>query len=258
MDSMRTQLPATALLVMLLATLGLARPFVAGPEAQTVAEVIEKHLAALGGRAALGKITSRLTVGTVALSSPTGDLNGTIEALYKVPNKMRAQVALDLTPMGMTEKMQIDQRFDGKAGWILNSLQGDAEMTGDQLENMRNSMFPSPLLNFQERGVKVELQPKETLAGKEAVVLLVIPKSGPAARVYLDPDTYLAMRSTIKMNSPEMGELNQVSEPSDYRTVDGIKVPFKIVNSSEMQTVTIVLSKVTHNVPADDAQFSRK
>jgi hypothetical protein len=55
-----------------------------------------------------------------------------------------------------------------------------------------------------------------------------------------------------------MGELNQVSEPSDYRTVDGIKVPFKIVNSSEMQTVTIVLSKVTHNVPADDAQFSRK
>ena len=42
--------------------------------AQTADEVIEKHLTALGGREALGKITSRTMSGTIALSTPAGEV----------------------------------------------------------------------------------------------------------------------------------------------------------------------------------------
>jgi hypothetical protein len=46
---------------------------------------------------------------------------------------------------------------------------------------------------------------------------------------------------------------------SDYRTIDGIKVPFRMVNSNigNGDTVTI-LKEVKHNVPVDDKVFGRK
>jgi outer membrane lipoprotein-sorting protein len=66
------------------------------------------------------------------------------------------------------------------------------------------------------------------------------------------------MRMTSRVNSPEMGDLDQSSEVSDYRDVEGIKVPFQIVNANSVQTITIRLEKVAHNVPIDDAIFSAK
>ena len=44
--------------------------------AQTADDVIEIYLAAIGGRAALGKLTSRTTTGTIMLSTPGGDVSG--------------------------------------------------------------------------------------------------------------------------------------------------------------------------------------
>ncbi len=52
-----------------------------------------------------------------------------------------------------------------------------------------------------------------------------------------------------------MGAVEQVSEASDYRVVDGVKVAFKVVHSTPMQSVTIVLKTVEHNVAIDDAMF---
>ena len=40
--------------------------------------------------------------------------------------------------------------------------------------------------------------------------------------------------------------------------MDGVKVPFKIVNTSPNQTVTITITKVENNVALDDAIFVAK
>jgi hypothetical protein len=50
----------------------------------------------------------------------------------------------------------------------------------------------------------------------------------------------------------------QSTESQDYRTVDGIKVPFTVINANELQTLTIKLTKVEHNVAIDDAMFKKK
>lgn len=223
---------------------------------QTADEVIEKHLAAMGGREALGKLTSRKATGTITLTTPNGDLSGPVEMYTKVPNKVRAFIVLDLTPMGMTEKLTVDQKFDGTTGWTLDSMQGNNQITGNQLDNMKNALFPNALLNYKAAGTTVELLPNETVAGKAAIVLRITPKVGSVSKLFLDPATYLAFRSTATINMPQMGgDIEQVAEASDYRVVDGVKVPFKSVNTTPVQTVTIVLTTVAHNVPVDDAMF---
>lgn len=225
---------------------------------QTAEDVIEKHLAALGGRAALTKLTTRKATGTVTITTPGGNITGSIEISSKSPNKTLASMRLDLSPLGVTETMVLQQKFDGTKAWMLNSLQGDTEITGNQLENMRNATFPTPLLNYKAADAKVELLPKQTVAGKEYLALRLTPKSGSAVTMYFDPVTFLVARTSAKVNTPEMGELDNSSEASDYRDVGGIKVPFVVVNANQAQSVTIKLDKVEHNVAIDDAIFSAK
>jgi outer membrane lipoprotein-sorting protein len=236
-----------------LLTLLLVRP-TAG-SLQTADDVVEKHLAAIGGRAALGKLTSRKSTGTVTIGTPNGDLTGPIEIYAKPPNKLRAYMQLDLSSLGVSDKMILEQKFDGAAGWMVNSMQGSTAIVGNQLQNMRNNTFPSPLLSYKATGTKIELLPKEQVGGKDAIVLLVTPKEGSVARLFLDAESYLIVRTVAKISSPEVGEFEQTNEPSDYRDVDGVKIAFAQKNTSAVQTLTIRLDKVEHNVPIDDAMF---
>ncbi|HET9359950.1 MAG TPA: hypothetical protein VFO58_09375, partial [Vicinamibacterales bacterium] len=83
-----------------LATVGLLLCWAHTAAAQTADEIIEKHLAAAGGRAALGKLTSRSMAGTITLSTPGGELSGPFEILSQAPNKSRTLITLDLTALG--------------------------------------------------------------------------------------------------------------------------------------------------------------
>ncbi|MDP3718832.1 MAG: hypothetical protein Q8T13_13790 [Acidobacteriota bacterium] len=223
--------------------------------AQTVDEVIEKHLAAIGGRAALATLQSRQMVGTMTLSLPVGgDVTGSIDALNAVPNKARTLIKLDLTALG-AGPIQIDQRFDGSTGYLLDSMQGDRPITGSQLASMKSAVFPSPFLNYKERGASVELKGKEKVGEREAYLLVYTPKDGAVVRQYLDAESFLAVRMVTTVDVPGMGALDQTSDFSDQRDVDGVKVPFLIKSSSAAQSFTISVTKVDHNVTVDEKLF---
>jgi len=224
----------------------------------TADQVVEKHLAALGGREALSKLTSRKATGTMTISTPMGDLSGPLEMSAKSPNKMRAIIRVDLTALGGPGEMVIDQLFDGTTGWMLNSLQGDTQMTGDQLEGAKNAYFPSPLLNYKEAGANVALEPSQKVNERDAIVLLYTPKSGQPSRMFFDAETFLLVRTVTKVTTPQTGEVEQISEPSDYRSVDGLKVAFTITQSAADQNVTMRFTKTENNVPIDDSMFVKK
>ena len=149
--------------------------------AQTADEIVERHIAAIGGRAALTKLTSRSNTGTITLTTPVGDLTGPIEILNQRPNKERTLITLDLSSVGAGQ-MTVDQRFDGKTGYVIDTLQGNRDITGDQLEALKNEAFPTQLLAYKEKGLALKLGGREKVGDRDAYVLLVEPKTGPALR----------------------------------------------------------------------------
>jgi hypothetical protein len=226
-------------------------------QAQTADEVIEKHLTALGGRAALAKLETRVATGTVTISTQGINLSGPVELSFKAPNKSRSFIKLDLSQFGATE-MVIDQRCDGKTAYASNSMQGDREITGDQLQGMLNNTYPTSLLNYKDAGAKVELTGKDKVGDRPAFVLLYTPKAGPATRMFIDAETYDILRSVTKLNVPAAGgEVEQTNEVGDFRSVDGIRMPFRITTVSPSQTMAITLSKIQINAVIDDAMFVR-
>jgi len=224
--------------------------------AQTVDDIVEKHLTALGGRAALGKVTSRSMTGNITLSTPAGPVSGPIEIVNERPNKVRTLINLDLTALGVG-KVVIDQRFNGTTGYAIDTLQGNRDITGDQLEVMKNSTFPNPLMNYKDMGIAVELGGKEKVGDRDAYVLILKPKSGPAMRQYVDAESYLPVRVVMRLTVPPVGEIEQTTDLLDWRDVDGLKVPSQIKTSSNVQTLTIDVTKVEHDKPIDQSLFSK-
>lgn len=225
--------------------------------AQTADEVIEKHLAAIGGRAALAKLTSRSMTGTFTVSTPVGELSGPIEIVNAAPNKARTVITLDVSAVGGPGEMVIEQRFDGTTGYAMDTMQGNRDLTGGQLENLRNNTFPSPLLDYKAHGATVEMAGKEKVDTRDAYVLVFTPKTGPVNRLFFDAETFMAVRVMVKVDVPQMGEMEQTSDYSDVRDVDGIKIPFTVKASSSAQSFTITIAKVAHNTKVDEAQFSK-
>jgi len=225
--------------------------------AQTADEIVDKALTAMGGRAALGKLTSRTSTGGISVSTPAGDVTGTIELYNKAPNKSRSVVKIDLSNLGLGQVLQ-DQRFDGVVGYAIDSLNGNRDITGDQLETMRSTTFPTPLLGYKEAGARVELIGKEKVGDKDAYVLRFTPKTAPASRIFVDAESYIVVKTIITLNVPQLGtDVEQTSIFTDIRDVDGVKVPFRVQSVNQLQSLTITLTKVEHNTPIADSMFAK-
>ena len=224
---------------------------------QTIDEVIERSITAQGGRAALAKLKSRSTAGTIVFATPAGELSGTIEVLNAAPNKVRTLVKADLSAVGAGQ-LVIDQRFDGSSGYVLDTMQGTREITGDQLLNLKNGSFPHPFLNYKDHGTTAKLLGKEKAGDREAFVVNFDPATGSAIKEYIDAETYLPIKMIIRMNIPQFGgDLEQTNEFSDYREVDGIKLPFRMRSTSNVQNFNVTITKVEHNVTVDQTLFSK-
>jgi hypothetical protein len=123
-------------------------------QAEAAEEIVEKHLSAVGGRAALSRLSRSVTTGTVAMPAQSDDLGGSLGTSRKAPNKSRAFMKLDLTALGGSAT-SVDQRFNGETAYASNGLQGDREIAGSQLQTMRHASFPSLQLTcFSRPGVK--------------------------------------------------------------------------------------------------------
>ena len=239
---------AVALLV-----LGCARAALA----QTADEVIEKSLTAIGGRAAFTKLKTSSITGTITLSTPAGEIAGSVEILNATPNKSRSLIKADLTALG-AGPLVLDQRFDGSTGYVLDSLQGNRDITGNQLDNLRNGSFPHPFLNYKDLGTVARLSGKEKVGERDAYVVLFEPTSGSVVQQYIDAESYLPIKMVVKVDVPQVGQqVEQATEFLDYREVDGIKMAFRLRATSSLQNYTITITKVEHNVAIDNALFSK-
>jgi hypothetical protein len=222
--------------------------------AQTADEIIEKSIAAMGGRAAMEKITSRSMTGEISLTTPAGDIPGTVEITNAAPNKSRTVIKADLSAFG-AGPLVIDQRFDGAAGYVLDSLQGNRDITGNQLDNLKSNAFPHTFLTYKAQGIAVKVAGKSKVGDRDAFELIFEPAAGSLIRQFIDADSYLPVKTVIKANLPQVGDIEQTAITSDFRAVDGVKVPFKIQITSPATGFTMTFSKITNNVVVDEKSF---
>jgi zinc protease len=213
------------------------------PDLPTAETVLNQYIEATGGKDAYKKITSRVLTGTVELTG--ANIMGPIKLTQAVPNKLL--LVMTLGPIGETK-----QGTDGKDAWEVSAVTGERDMSGEEKEAfIRDASFYKEL-DWKELYAKVECVGTEDVEGKPAYKVVLSPKSGKPTTQYYDKTNHLVVKQTSTTNSP-MGEISVDVYPSDYKSVDGILIPFTVTQKVLTQQIVMKMKEIKQNVevPAD-------
>lgn len=233
--------------LMTLAVLALLAP---SAWAQTVDELITKHTDAMGGLAKLKAVSAIKTTGRMMVG-PGIELP--LVMYQRRPNSFRMEFSMQ----GMTGT----QAYDGKNAWMVMPMMGkkDPEAMGaEETKQMdEQAEFDGPLVDYKEKGNKVELVGKEPVEGADAYKLKVTLKNGNVRYLYLDAETYLQVKAESK-RTIRGTEMESESLMSDFKEVDGMMVPFAIDAGAKgsPQRQKIVIEKVEFNPTLSDTLFA--
>lgn len=235
----------------LIALAGLGSPAIAD-EALTAEQVVEKHIAATGGRDAALAMKSARATGVMVLESGA---ERPFTWWFKRPLRMRIEVAMP----GMT----LIHAFDGKEGASAVLPAGSSELQRlslgeDEIEQMRDSAdLDGPLFDFAAKGIGVELVGKSDLDGRAAYELKVTKPSGLVQRLFLDAETFL-IRRQVTVRPQLDGEVTIFSFFRDHKWVSGVLMAHTIEQRNEGAEASAVttLHEIVTNLDVPDAFFT--
>ncbi len=219
----------------------------ANPPALTAEQILDKSIEAAGGRASMEKITS--TVSKFTIDVTFAGVTATSVAYAKAPNKR----AMTITIEGYGN---IREGFDGTNAWGETPEAGLRDFTGERLEQAKRQAIFNAALKWRETYPKAELKGKEKVGEREAWAIILTPKTGKPMTEYIDAETFLPIRQVMSVIG-DQGEYEATNDVSDYREVDGVKVPFLIRQTSPMGDIIIKVAEVKNNVEIDDANFAK-
>jgi hypothetical protein len=218
--------------------------------AQTADELVNKNIQAKGGLDKIKAAKTRMAVGKVK------GARGRV-AVFKQMNMRPDLVRQDLSIQGMTAV----QAYDGSVGWQTQPFRGrkDPELMGE--DTLRDLLlaadFDGPLVDYAEKGNKIEYLGHDEVDGDDALRLKVTLKNGDILYYYLDPDTYLEIRKEIQQFV--RGSVRErVVDLGSYKPVDGVMYPFSISEGSKNNpdAQVISLEKIEANVALRDSDFA--
>jgi outer membrane lipoprotein-sorting protein len=213
----------------------------------SIDEIVAKNLKAKGGAEKWKSVSSVRMTGKVSLHGM--DLPMSVSA--KRPNLSRQEITI--------QDKKLVQAFDGTTPWMINPMMGsDAaqELTGPQADMMKSDAdFDGALMDYKEKGHKVEFVGKEKLDSTDVYHLKITKKGGNIQHYFLDAESGIELKTTAEMDQGGTKQ-NIETELSNYQAVDGIMIPHtvkQLVNGNPIVTMTI--EKVEFNPTLDDSLF---
>lgn len=208
-------------------------------------QVLEKYFTAVGGKTALEKITSKVTKGS--LTTPQGKLQ--FEFDQKAPSMFLASITL---PNGGS----IQEGVNGSTAWRKGDRGPAGEFAGPELALARvGARFFDPELTPAENSISPRVV-SETWNGHECYVLRETAPGGIFERLYFDKQTGLLVRRVIIVRTL-FGLLPSNWNLSDYRDVNGVKIPFTTVDDRWDGEFSFNADSIQLNVPLEDGKFQK-
>ncbi|HJV89189.1 MAG TPA: c-type cytochrome [Holophagaceae bacterium] len=208
----------------------------------TVDALLAQWAQGAGGREALAKVTTRTAKGSMDLG---GGRTQTLEVLHKAPGMMLSTLS---SPRG-----SFKQAFDGTAGW--NARNGKANpMDPQQVAQARFDADLALPLHFKDHFPTLTVAGRDQMEGREVIALAAKRADGTAATFYFDAETGLLARR-LSYSSTPLGRLAHETSWQDYRAVDGVMVPFKVIARGPHSASITTYSEITTGAPVDDAVF---
>jgi hypothetical protein len=218
-------------------------------KAQTVDEIINNYLEAIGGKEKLSKIKALHIKGSTKVQG----MDIPVEIYMTADGKQ-------IVFYEFQGKKMVQLAFDGETAWSTNFMSMkneklDSEMT-ENIKRTSKDEFPNSFLNYKEKGFKAELIGKEEIEGVETYKVKLTQKTtlvegkevANEQYYYFDTENFVpvVVETEIKQGQFKGQKAQQVF--SDYQEVDGIYFSFSQTSKfngmtgSEVKLDTIVVN----------------
>jgi len=207
----------------------------------TASGVIQKYIYAIGGLERFKNVTDRTTHMTgFAMSQPID-----IVIKQKYPDKLFQELTVG-------EVNQLIYFNDGKGVIII----GDEITTIEdgELERLELDASMRFLLDPEKYGVKFELLSNEYIDSVDCFKIQFTLPSGLHWTQYYNSSTGLKFKEKKEIQTKQ-GLFEQETYFSDYREVNGLKYPFKIVQYLGLQEIELNVTGIEVNTDIDDKIF---
>jgi hypothetical protein len=211
----------------------------------TIKDLIAKNDEAMGGSQAWSKVSTRRLKGIYQTEDASAFLG--IEVFQKSPDKSLRRVTL---PSGAV----IRELCDGHDAWIEDVRGGYHPYEGAALEARLR------MAQYEDRGKALLLVATGKVTGIQQIgahktyVVEFVAMKNLVSRIYFDADTGYLVHTEDVFTTPD-GPYTVKLDLDDYRSVDGLKFPFRMKVSEKGAIMTIRLTQVTVNAPIDDSLF---
>lgn len=230
----------TMLVLAAFSELAVAQP---GASATSVDGILDRFVQALGGRAALEKITTMAFTGVLDVRGAKGP--GKTAEYFEYPDRFAAIV--EIPGYGTVRTV-----CDGKSAWNVDPRKGVTEFSGAQLADMRHRADIHWNLKLREFYPDLKLIGRESVGGRDAWVLEST-VAGWTYRLFFDTGTGLLIRFDTDTHGPAG---NSTVLVGDYRQVGPIKFSFAASMTSARGSWSRQLSEVKLNEPIDGSVFA--
>lgn len=209
----------------------------------TASEVLDKYVAAVGGAAAIGKISSRVGTGKVTFAAGPAL---PVQISWKAPGKQIMTVHL---PAGDSITV-----WNGQAGWLSSPgapvhETNEADFAGARLD--ADLQLP---IHLKQLFSDIKVIGVEKVRDHDAVLLLASNPGQPGLELFFDAQSGLLLRQLRFSKSP-LGLNPTRTDYDDYKDFDGVKVPLHVTIARPRTKLEIQFDQITQNVPVDEAQF---
>lgn len=202
--------------------------------AQSVEEIISKHIKAMGGADKLSKFKSLKMISTMSVMNISMPVSTTVIQ----DRAFRTETTV--------ENMKIIQAVNGSKGWMLNPMAGENKaiaLPDEAVQQYSAQTDLTGLYNYKEKGYTVNLEGEQDLSGAKVYKLVLTMKNGLKQENYISKDTYYILKvvATVPVNGQQVQTENL---QSDFRQIDGITFPFLSEISTSAMPGTKMINKL--------------
>jgi len=209
------------------------------------AELLAASVDAVGGKAKLDTIESFHLEGTIA--APKQNLSGKVETWWKNGDFYMVQT---IPGLGINRS--------GKQGdviWAEEPINGLRKLEGKEAE--QHTWASSLLLtaDWNEFFDTAETVGTRDIDGTKVHDIELSADSGAKLTITLDAQSHLMVEQSFEVQSP-LGSMPVTIRSTDYRDVEGMKIPYKQVTDASVMELTQELTLVELNSDVDESTFA--
>jgi hypothetical protein len=205
---------------------------------KSVDQVLSAYVQALGGEAALARIDDRQIEAKIHRA-------GKVTYYWAKPNKV--------VRVAHGEKVG----YDGSNGWMLSRKKKLTRLPKPEQQELEMVANPVRYAHLKDLYADLEPAPPENTDDGPREVL-VAPNNIGSTKFYFDPSSHLLVR--IEEFGVTSAYYKQVTEFSDYKSIDGIRFPMSILHTTTepgRKAIEIKMSSVEQNIGLKPEFFTK-